>query len=222
MLMNNPAARKIQTQFKSICPLCNQTITPGTDIWWVRGEKGEHVTCPVVTVSVVPETPKVLVNPVDASKIIDLLCRAAQFLKSPKMRFLGPDGNSELRLSRAKDTSKNAGCIYVTLRDNYMGMIHPDGSVKRLKADLIAYIERIAVDPVKAAREYGAWSGRCSFCGLELTDAGSVEAGYGPICAKNYGLPHVAKGTPKLTETVPEYVAPEEPVMVSGFRVVRM
>jgi hypothetical protein len=43
---------------------------------------------------------------------------------------------------------------------------------------------------------------RCSFCGLALTDEGSVFMGYGPICARNYGLPHVALGTYELLPVV--------------------
>lgn len=33
-------------------------------------------------------------------------------------------------------------------------------------------------------------TGHCSFCQRELTDAGSLEVGYGPICADRWGLPH--------------------------------
>lgn len=34
---------------------------------------------------------------------------------------------------------------------------------------------------------------------LPLTDAGSVEVGYGPVCASHWGLPHSPKGTPALS-----------------------
>lgn len=40
---------------------------------------------------------------------------------------------------------------------------------------------------------------RCSFCGLALTDEGSVEVGYGPVCAKRWGLPHQPHGVRVLT-----------------------
>lgn len=37
--------------------------------------------------------------------------------------------------------------------------------------------------------EYGQKTKFCSFCGRGLTDLESLEAGYGPKCAKRYGLP---------------------------------
>lgn len=42
------------------------------------------------------------------------------------------------------------------------------------------------------AAEYGHQHDRCVFCHIHLTDDGadrSVEVGYGPVCAKKYGLP---------------------------------
>lgn len=39
------------------------------------------------------------------------------------------------------------------------------------------------------AKGIGAVTGFCCFCSLELTDARSVTAGYGPTCADNNGLP---------------------------------
>ena len=35
----------------------------------------------------------------------------------------------------------------------------------------------------------GKSAGACCYCGSELTDARSVEAGYGPTCAKKWSLP---------------------------------
>ena len=53
----------------------------------------------------------------------------------------------------------------------------------------------------------GTFPGPLSFCALPLTDAGSVEVGYGPVCAKHWGLPHTPKGTP----TVSPAAAPVDP-----------
>lgn len=60
----------------------------------------------------------------------------------------------------------------------------------------------IASNPAAAAKAYGALMGKCSFCGKPLTDAGSVEVGYGPVCADKFELPHTPKGTPKLSAVV--------------------
>jgi hypothetical protein len=42
--------------------------------------------------------------------------------------------------------------------------------------------------PQEAAKNYGRLTGRCCFCQLPLTRSESIAAGYGPVCAGNYGL----------------------------------
>lgn len=44
------------------------------------------------------------------------------------------------------------------------------------------------LDPDEAAA-YGKLSGKCMFCGLDLTDERSMLVGYGPDCAEKHGLP---------------------------------
>jgi NADH pyrophosphatase NudC (nudix superfamily) len=39
------------------------------------------------------------------------------------------------------------------------------------------------------AKIFGHTFHRCVFCSLKLDTADSTEAGYGPVCAKNRGLP---------------------------------
>jgi hypothetical protein len=133
--------------------------------------------------------------------IVEFIGRAkAKGLKRPAARFLGP-ANWELRLSLADAKSRNPGSVYVVLADQFIGMIRSDGEVRGEVAgrqDVLDIIAAVAKDPVTAAKAYGALMCRCSFCNLPLTDAGSVEVGYGPICASNYDLPHEPKGTPTL------------------------
>lgn len=57
---------------------------------------------------------------------------------------------------------------------------------------LVAVVDALRAfnaDPHKAGALEGHATGSCCFCGLRLTQAASVAAGYGPICAENYGLP---------------------------------
>ncbi len=55
------------------------------------------------------------------------------------------------------------------------------GVVYRLrKEDLVSAEE---------AAKFGQLYGTCCFCWRELTDERSIEAGYGPTCAENRGLP---------------------------------
>ena len=72
-------------------------------------------------------------------------------------------------------------------------------------------IGECAAEPARCAKEYGAVACCCSFCGLQLTDEGSIEVGYGPICAARYGLPHEAKRGKALKPVpVPAEPAKEE------------
>ena len=59
-----------------------------------------------------------------------------------------------------------------------------------------APLATIAGNHAEAALAYGALMCKCSFSNLPLTVAGSVEVGYGPTCAKKWGLPRQPKGTP--------------------------
>lgn len=199
----------ISAKYASICPKCLVRIAIGEPINWTRGTKAEHIVCPAPPVHAVNVTPASAPVPTAViggiANIVALLSKVSVAnggtLKAPKMRFLAPDGNSELRLSLATrpKNPKNAGGVYVHITGRYVGTIRADGTTFINDAALVTTLTNIGNDPAAAAKAYGAFAGRCSFCGLELTDAGSVEVGYGPICAANYGLPHKSKGTPTVT-----------------------
>ena len=56
-------------------------------------------------------------------------------------------------------------------------------------ADAMQALVRINVDPMKAARENGVRTGRCSCCGRALTDPVSIGFGIGPVCrARGWGI----------------------------------
>lgn len=185
---------------------CGVPIRTGDPIEWERGVGAGHVVCPKPaatqpTLNFTPAAPVVPPVPVvDQTRIVEFL-RAAQTrgkLKFPKVRFLAPDGKSELRLSLAGPTSRFPGTVQVKIGYNWIGRINGNGTVTRGITDtdnLLTTLTKIAANPAAAASAYGALMGRCSFCNLPLTDEGSVEVGYGPICAAHYGLPHKAKGT---------------------------
>ncbi len=54
---------------------------------------------------------------------------------------------------------------------------------------IVAALRAIALDPAKAAQAYGTLTGQCCFCSRDLTDARSIDKGYGPVCADHFGLP---------------------------------
>lgn len=108
----------------------------------------------------------------------------ARGLTSPKLRL------GEFRFSLASSASQNAGAIYVKQDGGeYLGKIirgefAPSGACTN---EITARIIEVAADPDGEARAYGLRTGKCSCCGLTLTNKLSIELGIGPICRGKYG-----------------------------------
>jgi hypothetical protein len=175
-------------------------------IEWSRTAPARHVACPVAPAAGhaammvengLVAAPVVEEKKVDLSKVAIFLSGAmANGLIAPKVRFVAP-GGGELRLAMAGSTSKFPGAVQVKINGAWVGRVQADGVARGPMVDRPAIIEALAVvgnDPAKAAKEFAALTCRCSFCNLHLTDEGSVEVGYGPVCAKKYNLPHQPKG----------------------------
>lgn len=131
---------------------------------------------------------------VDLSPVVAFLTKAKDAgLKFPKVRFTGG-----LELSLASERAAVPGSVTVVIDGEWKGRVTQSGEAQgyRLTGDaaLLQRLLDIAADPAKAAKLYAQQTGSCTFCQRELTDAGSIEVGYGPICADRYGLPHTAKG----------------------------
>lgn len=105
-------------------------------------------------------------------------------LKRPKLRL----GDFVLKLAPA--TGRNAGAIYVTSSDAYLGKIADGQFFGSRDCDAItsAEIVYLCADPIKSAVAYGQLTGNCACCGRELTDPESIERGIGPICADHFGF----------------------------------
>jgi hypothetical protein len=138
---------------------------------------------------------------VNASGIVDFLSAAkSRGLKFPKARFVAADGQS-ISLNMAGPTSRYPGAVQVKISGGWVGRIEASGNVAgNLASDsvLLSTLETISADPAVAAKAYAAIAGYCSFCNKTLTDAGSIEVGYGPVCASHWGLPHTPQGTPAI------------------------
>ncbi len=92
-----------------------------------------------------------------------------------KFKFAGTEG-------------RNAGAIYVTEGEQYLGKV-VDGKFLKTRectADQEARIVAAAADPEKSAEAYGRLTGCCSICGLKLTAAESIQRTIGPICFEKY------------------------------------
>lgn len=196
----------ITARFPGTCRRCGGELSQGSQIEWSRAGGARHVgVCPARPAPAPTVT-------LDAQPIAAFLAAARdRGLRFPKARFLAPDGRSELKLVTAGPLSRVPGAINVTLAGQWVGRITVEGVVQgRLANDagLRAHLTTIAGDPARYAREYGQLTCSCSFCNLPLTDEGSIAAGYGPVCARHYGLPHSALGSVELR---PIDGAPREP-----------
>jgi hypothetical protein len=190
-------------KFAGRCVLCHGDIVVGSPINWAKGFGASHLAgmCSVQPIIATPVVTLPSIVLTGAAGVVAFLTAAKAHLKNPKARFLAPDGKSEMRLSLAGGATKYPGAVQVKVNGEWVGRINADGSLMRPLStpDYVATLTAIASNPAAAAKAYGALMGQCTFCGLQLTDAGSVEVGYGPICAGHWGLPHTPKGTPTLS-----------------------
>jgi hypothetical protein len=125
------------------------------------------------------------------------------FEDNPKLDAIHVPG---LKISRAKARSANAGCLYVTGMPGsstgpdgvpgreYYGKLTADGTWRPVQAGhyfgIIDAMELVDEGGNTYLAQVGRETGICCFCGMTLTDPESIARGYGPVCARNNGLPH--------------------------------
>jgi hypothetical protein len=135
--------------------------------------------------------------------VVELFAKAASHLQHP--RIILRAGQTDIKLYRAKK-GKAPGSINVVTQHGqfgvdqvWFGRIDPasgefeTSSRGRGHVDFDAVVDilkDLAADASATASAYGHASGNCCFCSRELTHAGSLQVGYGPICAATFGLPH--------------------------------
>ena len=127
---------------------------------------------------------------VDVSSIHVAFGKAlAKGIKNPKLKMYS--GAQSFTFSRAKDSSANAGAIYVkSEEDLYLGKVMTGKFLKSRDCtpEAEAEVLKVLADPAQAAIAYGKEFGVCSACSRTLTDPVSIAAGIGPICAGNFGF----------------------------------
>lgn len=120
-------------------------------------------------------------------KLVSALNHAALKQKRSPSLIVG-----SLEFTRAKDTSKNPGCVYVAnwRTDTYFGKITPAGLFQPSREctdETKAQVTVVMLDPLAAAIEHGKLTGECAVCRAKLKDEKSVARGIGPICAQKFG-----------------------------------
>lgn len=131
--------------------------------------------------------------------ILDLFDKAlASKLKKPALAL--KCAGQTLKVFKTLGGAK-PGTIAVYNKDTgfYVGRAYPDGRWEpsyALKGDLEtavpALLIKLALNPVGVTAALGKKEGQCCFCARPLTDdttGASIDRGYGPVCAKKWGLP---------------------------------
>lgn len=127
-----------------------------------------------------------------------LFATASASLQYPRITFKTSAGT--VRIQRAGQQSRYAGELQVTDgqgygQSRYYGRIDKAGNFhpgRDFSGAVTAALTEIEANPAEALGRMGRAEGVCCFCGKDLTDEASTDHGYGPVCAKNWGLPHGA------------------------------
>ena len=117
--------------------------------------------------------------------VITMLDLAGTNLKYPSFTV---QGLKFQRISRGK----NEGAVSITHNRDYIGRINRNGTVVTFNGwndSCDDVLDMVRLDPIQALRNEGHAHGRCAFCNRALDDERSTTNGYGPVCAKNFGLP---------------------------------
>lgn len=135
----------------------------------------------------------------DMTGIIELFDRAKQHLKFPAIVLSCP-GAETLRINVAGQSARVPGSVNVASYEHHgdnrtwFGRVHRNGkyeasaSGEAIIGIISARLREFAAHPTAVAAEHGRLTGRCCFCNQGLKDERSTEVGYGPVCAKHYGL----------------------------------
>lgn len=173
------------------------------------GRFGECFTCNGSS-QVLVENPK---EQVRVSEQVERIVKAFEIARSngiqaPKLRL------GAFKFSRAPDTGKNPGAIYVNAMSNsYKSSIESDAYMGKIfggrftpanacTPEIVQLILAAIADPESSAIAYGRKTGICSVCGRVLTNYDSIARGIGPICAGKFGW-FVAETIPPVKHEPP-------------------
>ena len=142
-----------------------------------------------------PKVAPVAYVKVDFKPIQDMFDLAAQKLKRIRVKIQDTTGQAVV-FNRADPMSKYVGQIMVTDggpfgNNKFFGRIDTTGeffATRSATQTVCEAVKEFSDDPAGTAGKYGRLTGGCSFCKHGLTDSRSLAVGYGPVCARNFGL----------------------------------
>ena len=121
-------------------------------------------------------------------QLFTLFNRAAETLRYPAINFTL--AGRRIRIYRA-----TKGYIAIKVDGEYVGkLVSADAQIVLYSAkELLPELDTLMSNPISESASQGREYGRCCFCNRELDNEGSIQHGYGPICAEKWGLPWSSK-----------------------------
>ncbi len=190
---------KIMTaKYKGKCYACDVRVKVGDKIEWDAITGSKHVDC-ALACSQQTEADKRAHESItqlgDFTDVYALFEKAAKGGKWPRITINADGFEFYLYMSGQQAMIPNVLNVKGPGgfdQHKWYGRITIDGAWdqrhKEVDERMADALSRLAMDPVGTAAMYGRLSGKCCFCKKQLTDAPSVDAGYGPVCAKRWGL----------------------------------
>ncbi len=119
------------------------------------------------------------------AQLFTLFNKAAEHLRYPAIHMTTKHGD-KIRIYRA-----TKGYIAIKVDGGYIGkLVSADAQIILYSAkELLDEIDTLMSNPISESALQGREYGRCCFCNRELDNEGSIQHGYGPICAEKWGLP---------------------------------
>jgi hypothetical protein len=145
--------------------------------------------------AVAPKPAPVAYVTVDFKAIQDLFDVASKNMKRIKVRLQTVAGQPVV-FNRAGAMSKYAGQIMITDgmpfgQNKFFGRVDVTGeffATRSATQEVCELVKEFSENPAETAGRYGRLTGGCSFCSHGLKDERSTQVGYGPVCAKRFGL----------------------------------
>ena len=142
-----------------------------------------------------PPPEPVVYTTVDFKPIQDLFDLASKSLKRIKIKLQTAQGQAVV-IHRAGAMSKYRDQILITDgapfgQNKFFGRVDTTGEFFATGAatqEVCQLVKEFSENPADSAGRYGRLTGGCSFCNHGLKDQRSTQVGYGPVCAKRFGL----------------------------------
>jgi hypothetical protein len=132
-------------------------------------------------------------NPVPNLKsLIDFFDKAAETIEKPTVQIVLNDNTVVVSRNSNSYVGKHPGVLNLNTWDGiWHGRINREGTLfksREWQEWVLPILEQFALNPGGIASQQGKATGSCCFCNRVLTDARSLQTGYGEVCAKHYGL----------------------------------